>query len=81
MNLLDSATHTINIEYPGRTLDEAKVDACLRSLDLENKLKELQDQLNKVQFELEQVTHDYHRAVAAASLFDDAIKSIEELEY
>lgn len=71
--LQEHAEHTLNIEYPGRTLEAAQVEANQRSYDYCNRIWELQDQLQHTQYLLDQATYEYHEAVRAANLFENAL--------
>lgn len=76
--LQDKAEHTLNIEYPGRTLIDALAEARERSVDMALRMHELHDRLLDAQYQLDQATSDYHDAERACNLFENALNDQDE---
>lgn len=78
MKLQKLAEHTLNIEFPGMSLEKAQVAASERSYDSMNEIWRLKDELQHIQYLLDQATQDYHETTRAAALFENALTEIND---
>jgi hypothetical protein len=80
MNLKELALHTRDIEYPGRTIDEAQAEADKRAWDANEKIRSLRRQIEALENEVHHTTHEYHDADRANELFKNALIECPEID-
>lgn len=78
MKLQDAANHTLSIEYPGLTLEQGLIAAGLRVDDTYNSIQELEQELSRMQFVLDEQRQALHEANQAATLFLNALEERDE---
>ena len=76
--LQHKAEHTLNIEYPGHTLEAAEVEAGRRAFDALFLIQDLDKQLQSIQFALDEAKQAYFEACQAEQLFRNALDEIAE---
>lgn len=77
MNLKEQAQNTLDLEYPGKTMEEARVLAGDQSYDAYLKRQELVKQIDALHDQLDATMDEYNRAYRAMHLFENALHEEE----
>ena len=75
--LQQQADQTQRLEYPGHTLDSARLEAGDRAYQASLLIHELKQQLFHIQYCLDQATDNFHSATRAENLFLNALDDLE----
>lgn len=73
MNLQELAEHTLNIEFPGRSLEEGLSEAENRAYALSVRIHALRDVVQQAEFNLSQVEQEYFEADRALQVLKNAL--------
>ncbi len=73
MRLQEQAVHTLNIEYPGRTMETALLEAKERSFLALTRIQELEAEIQRTEFLLAEIRQEYGDAIRAESLFENVL--------
>lgn len=73
MNLQNLAEHTANIEFPGKTLQEALEAAKCRGDDAWARIREIETEIQHAQLLLYRAQEEFSDAERAANLFENAL--------
>lgn len=77
MNLRDLAHHTLNIEYPGRSMEEAFAEATARVFMALDDMKALTAKIHALRYSIGEAERAYYEAVGSANLFQNILKQEE----
>jgi hypothetical protein len=75
--LIEIAEATVNIDYPGKTMEEAQLLAESKAIESIELIHKLRHDLNAIQFSLDEATAQYHEHVRNAQLLENALNELD----